>query len=139
MAPEVALDLPYNKSVDVYSFGVLFWQICSLSTPYAGFTSQMHALQVVQKGLRPIPHSTWPYSWVSFMKSAWHSEPSQRPSDIHSPISNMLQQFDFDGLPMEARIRAKTKRRTVTDTVLDVDTRIAKHDGLQKQHDADIV
>ena len=25
MAPEVALDLPYNHSVDVYSFSILVW------------------------------------------------------------------------------------------------------------------
>ena len=26
MAPEVALGNPYNHKVDVYSFGILFWQ-----------------------------------------------------------------------------------------------------------------
>ena len=36
MAPEVALEKPYNSSVDVYSFGILFWQITSLETPFTG-------------------------------------------------------------------------------------------------------
>ena len=27
MAPEVALKLPYNEKVDVYSFGIILWQM----------------------------------------------------------------------------------------------------------------
>ncbi len=27
MAPEVALGNPYNHKVDVYSYGILFWQV----------------------------------------------------------------------------------------------------------------
>lgn len=36
MAPEVALGKPYNLKVDVFSFGILLWQMLSLKTPFAG-------------------------------------------------------------------------------------------------------
>merc|ERR1712183_1116963 len=37
MAPEVAKEQPYNTSVDVYSFAILLWQICTLETPFNDF------------------------------------------------------------------------------------------------------
>ena len=43
MAPEVALGEPYDLRADTYSFSVVFWQICSLTVPYAGHDVQMHA------------------------------------------------------------------------------------------------
>jgi len=33
MAPEVSRNEPYNLSADVYSFGILLWQICTLKDP----------------------------------------------------------------------------------------------------------
>jgi len=33
-APEVQLGRPYSKPSDVYSFGILFWQVASLRIPY---------------------------------------------------------------------------------------------------------
>jgi len=29
MAPEIAKNQPYNFAVDVYSFGIIFWQVCT--------------------------------------------------------------------------------------------------------------
>jgi serine/threonine protein kinase len=34
MAPEVGMEEPYNELCDVYSFGVLFWEMMTLSKPY---------------------------------------------------------------------------------------------------------
>ncbi|ACI65481.1 predicted protein, partial [Phaeodactylum tricornutum CCAP 1055/1] len=36
MAPEVALEKPYNNSVDVYSFAILTWQILEMAMPFEG-------------------------------------------------------------------------------------------------------
>ena len=37
MAPEVAKCKPYNKLADVYSFGILMWQMLSLQVPFQGY------------------------------------------------------------------------------------------------------
>ena len=37
MAPEVALSKPYNESCDLYSLGLLLWQILNLKKPYDEF------------------------------------------------------------------------------------------------------
>jgi serine/threonine protein kinase len=36
MAPEVALNKPYSEKVDIYSFGVILWQLASGVAPFAG-------------------------------------------------------------------------------------------------------
>jgi serine/threonine protein kinase len=36
MAPEVALKLPYTEKVDVYSFGILVWQMGRDRVPFKG-------------------------------------------------------------------------------------------------------
>merc|ERR1719469_1623108 len=53
MAPEVVLCKSYNESADVFSFGILLWQMLSCATPYDGFTVKMYETLVVEKGYRP--------------------------------------------------------------------------------------
>ena len=36
MAPEVALKQPYNEKADVYSFGIMVWQMARDRIPYKG-------------------------------------------------------------------------------------------------------
>ena len=36
MAPEVALRLPYNEKVDVYSYGIMVWQMARDRVPFKG-------------------------------------------------------------------------------------------------------
>jgi serine/threonine protein kinase len=83
MAPEVSLNRPYSLSVDAYSFGVLFWQLCALSVPYSGFSCKMHADLVVGKGYRPTPDASWPESWSLLMSQCWSADARSRPSFEH--------------------------------------------------------
>eukprot|EP00979_Chaetoceros_neogracilis_P001569 scaffold269_cov245-Chaetoceros_neogracile.AAC.18 len=53
MAPEVARRMPYNETVDIYSFAILFWQICSLEVPFASFDVNKHSEFVVHGNERP--------------------------------------------------------------------------------------
>lgn len=47
MAPEVALKKPYNEKVDVYSFGVMLWQMASDDLPFDGLTRAEFMQEVV--------------------------------------------------------------------------------------------
>merc|ERR1712151_724505 len=38
MAPEIIKGEPYNLAVDIYSFGVLLWQMCNLKIPFDDYT-----------------------------------------------------------------------------------------------------
>lgn len=140
MAPEVALDKPYNETVDAYSFGILFWQICSLQTPFAGYNQRMHDEKVVQQGQRPKPHKSWPYSWSGLMEACWEPDISKRPSfrDIVSQLEDTVQLLEQEDGVVPSRaseIKAKKKRKAIKDATLDTDTRLSQ----DKRSEAEIV
>jgi serine/threonine protein kinase len=80
MAPEVARSEPYNLTADVYSFGLLLWQVCSLELPYDGMNRQDHSELVVHGNERPPLDSDWSTPLRILMKRAWEPDPSVRPS-----------------------------------------------------------
>lgn len=80
MAPEVARCEPYNLTADVYSFGLLLWQVCSLMLPYDGMNRRDHAELVVHGNERPEIDSSWSTPLRILIKRAWESDPGGRPS-----------------------------------------------------------
>jgi serine/threonine protein kinase len=53
MAPEVCFNDPYNEKADVYSFGMMLYQVASLVTPFDGYSSYDHEKEVLRGGFRP--------------------------------------------------------------------------------------
>jgi len=160
MAPEVALNRPYSLSVDAYSFGILFWQLCALSTPFSGYSCKMHADLVVGRGYRPNPDDSWPESWSSLMRECWAADHRSRPSFEHilKVVTEELDVLTAEGDSFIAnendkgketeKIRARKPRsfkiRARRDSQrLDVDTRlVTARKGkatTQRKHDAPIV
>ena len=80
MSPEVARSEPYNLTADVYSFGLLLWQVCSLDLPYDGMNRQDHSELVVYGNERPPLDSAWSTPLRILMKRAWEPDPAVRPS-----------------------------------------------------------
>mmetsp|Transcript_19707 Transcript_19707/g.47579 ORF Transcript_19707/g.47579 Transcript_19707/m.47579 type:complete len:431 (-) Transcript_19707:3319-4611(-) len=133
MAPECAKNEPYDQRVDSYSFGILFWQICSLQTPYAGMSTRSHALRVVQQGQRPNPHKSWPSGWTGLMTRCWDSNIATRPNfdEISSFIDEQAEELENNEGEVPTRtsdIKAKKKDKPVMMERLDVDTRISTSD-----------
>jgi len=84
MAPEVAKECPYDLSVDVYSFGILMWELCSLEKPFYGYSSGKHMQLVVLGGERPKMDNAhtqyWPANLQYMLKKCWSSYSQTRPS-----------------------------------------------------------
>ncbi|XP_057817166.1 serine/threonine-protein kinase EDR1 isoform X2 [Cryptomeria japonica] len=80
MAPEVLRNEPSNEKCDVYSFGVILWELATLRMPWSG----MNPMQVVgavgfQNRRLDIPKELDPL--VSrIIWQCWQNEPSLRPS-----------------------------------------------------------
>ncbi|GBG76482.1 hypothetical protein CBR_g22230 [Chara braunii] len=88
MAPEVLRNEPSNEKCDVYSFGVILWELATCQQPWSG----MNAMQVVgavgfQDRRLPIP-DTVDASVGSIIQECWHENPQMRPS-----FSNLMQRL----------------------------------------------
>jgi hypothetical protein len=71
MAPEVALNKPYNENVDVYSMAILSWQMFAMETPFEGYTMRMFNKKVVEEGHRPKVDPAWPSEIQSVLRQGW--------------------------------------------------------------------
>ncbi|TYH17475.1 hypothetical protein ES288_A05G194600v1 [Gossypium darwinii] len=89
MAPEVIEHKPYDHKADVFSFGVVLWEMLTGKLPYENLTPLQAAVGVVQKDLRPvIPQYTRP-KFVELLERCWQQDPSLRPE--FSEITNLLE------------------------------------------------
>ncbi|XP_023291422.2 mitogen-activated protein kinase kinase kinase isoform X3 [Lucilia cuprina] len=103
MPPEVISRGTYSKSSDVWSYGVLLWELITGETPYKGFDSLSVAYGVAVNTLTlPIP-KTCPEAWGKLMKSCWASDPHNRPGfkDILSNLEDIARS-GFTSTPQES-------------------------------------
>lgn len=80
MAPEVLRNEPSNEKCDIYSFGVILWELATMRMPWSG----MNPMQVVgavgyQNKRLDIPQEIDPMV-SNIITDCWDSDPSQRPS-----------------------------------------------------------
>nr|CAB3454279.1 unnamed protein product [Digitaria exilis] len=80
MAPEVIEHLPYDHSADVFSFGIVLWELLTGKLPYEDMTPLQAAVAVVQKDLRPtIAADTHPML-ADLLQRCWQKDPALRPT-----------------------------------------------------------
>jgi serine/threonine protein kinase len=90
MAPEVMESKRYDSKCDVYSFGIILWQLFSGRLPYSDLPG-FNIYSVFQKNVRPniseLPSEVPDYIKVLMSKS-WDPNPDMRPSfqEIHEII-----------------------------------------------------
>ncbi|CAM9587396.1 unnamed protein product [Ectocarpus sp. 12 AP-2014] len=80
MSPQLLLGQPFNKSVDVYAFGVLLWEIFSREIPFNGFEVADIREAVVSGGRPTVPRGDCPHEISSLMCRCWSENPQQRPA-----------------------------------------------------------
>lgn len=87
MAPEVANGLPYNHSCDVYSFGIVFWQILTLKTPFEQYTPKSLREKVYNGPHKRPPirelETTPEFLHQGLLEKCWHKNLYERPHMRH--------------------------------------------------------
>lgn len=80
MAPEVLRNEPSDEKCDVYSYGVVLWELCTMQQPWGG----MNAMQVVgavgfQHRRLDIPNDMDPVI-SDIITKCWQTDPKLRPT-----------------------------------------------------------
>lgn len=80
MAPEVAKRDFYNHKADVYSFGVMLWELVTFTKPFDRMSREEFYEKVVKDGLRPEIGKKFPQDLSRLIQSCWDNDPQVRPS-----------------------------------------------------------
>ena len=90
MVNEVGSGIAYGLEADIYSFGIMLHQICTLKQPYASLRSiEAFRSKVIQGGARPKLSLIKHLKLRALIKSCWAVTPSNRPS--FSEIARILE------------------------------------------------
>jgi len=100
MGPEMFdPDKPTSAAVDIYSFGMVLFELLTRDIPWRGYTAIQVARAVLDKGQRPhIPTTEecpslkgCPEGYIRLMQDCWGQEPSERPkiSDVLARLEKM--------------------------------------------------
>jgi serine/threonine protein kinase len=81
-APEIIRGVKYDERVDVYSFGIIMWQVVTRREPYAGRNFMGVSLDVLE-GRRPAVPNDCPIEIRKMMKRCWHDNRDKRPLMEH--------------------------------------------------------
>jgi len=80
MAPEVVRGKDYTYKADVYSFGIIMWEMLTCETPFNDMTNPYEIMRDVEAGLRPqIPYHNAPKEYIKLMQACWSGEEKDRP------------------------------------------------------------
>ncbi|KAL0356061.1 UNVERIFIED_CONTAM: Serine/threonine/tyrosine-protein kinase HT1 [Sesamum radiatum] len=79
MAPEMIKEKHHTKKVDVYSFGIVLWELLTALTPFDDMTPEQAAFAVCQKNARPPLPTSCPAAFRNLIHRCWSSNPVKRP------------------------------------------------------------
>ncbi|KAJ8337582.1 hypothetical protein SKAU_G00365480 [Synaphobranchus kaupii] len=92
MAPESIFDCVYTVQSDVWSYGILLWEIFSLGkSPYPSILVDTKFYKMIKCGYQMSRPDFAPPEMYSIMKMCWNLEPTDRPT--FSKISQLIQRL----------------------------------------------
>jgi len=123
-APELFVDAetPIGTKADVYSFGIILWELLTCHVPYPEINDLKEIYdEIVIKGKRPPIPDNCPTKLAELMAQCWNADPEARPSFSSILQSHVLDEVIIDEVispPNEAaRVFWKTRIAKVENTV----------------------
>ncbi|KAE8800455.1 Serine/threonine-protein kinase CTR1 [Hordeum vulgare] len=104
MAPEVLRSEPSNEKSDVFSYGVVLWELVTQNIPWDTYnTMQVIGAVGFMDHRLEIPRDVDP-QWASMIQSCWDSDPQRRPSfqELLERLRELQKQYN---------VQAQTKRK----------------------------
>ena len=91
IAPEVISRKEYTFKSDIYSIGMLMWEISSGQPPFSIYEHDLDFAMNIINGMRPKIVPGTPLEYKSLMEQCWDADPSKRPNanTLWKKISNI--------------------------------------------------
>lgn len=113
MAPESIFDCVYTVQSDVWSYGILLWEIFSLGkSPYPSMAVDTRFYKMVKRGYQMSQPDFAPPEIYGIMKMCWNLEPTERPT--FSKICHMIQRLLGDQ-PEQGQLMYQNVQEQVTE------------------------
>ncbi|KAH9101813.1 hypothetical protein AeMF1_021518 [Aphanomyces euteiches] len=108
MAPEVIGHEPYSGKADVYSYGVILWELIAKDQPFKGMTPIQAAFAVARQHLRPAFPEHTPECLRTFVNLCWAQKPHDRPTfavvlDMLPKVQAQMRKLDLHKLNFVSR------------------------------------
>lgn len=107
MAPEVIRNEPCSEKVDIWSYGVVMWELLNCETPYKDVDSNAIIWGVGNNSLHlPVP-ATCPDGFRLLMRQCWSLKPRNRPSFRHILMHLDIAAVEILSTPKESYFAAQ--------------------------------
>ncbi|VDP01298.1 unnamed protein product [Heligmosomoides polygyrus] len=117
MAPEAYKCQKYSEASDVWSFGVVLWELLTRKDPHQGHLPITVAYLVSTTGFDLPIADNCPLKWKSIMQSCWNVEPEKRPTfaellDLFNEYREELERTTFsdEQEALVQKVRADIKK-----------------------------
>ncbi|XP_034037062.1 macrophage colony-stimulating factor 1 receptor isoform X2 [Thalassophryne amazonica] len=118
MAPESIFDCVYTVQSDVWSYGILLWEIFSLGkSPYPSMAVDSSFYKMVKRGYQMSQPDFAPPEIYSIMRMCWNLEPTERPT--FSKINQMIQSLLGDQADQEQLMYQNLEHQLTSDDMCD--------------------
>ncbi|RIA80463.1 kinase-like domain-containing protein [Glomus cerebriforme] len=98
VAPEVLRGKEFTQAADIYSFGIIMWELSSGYRPFAEIPHNLQLALRICDGVRPAIVDGTPKCYKELMQKCWHNNPDERPSsaNIVKVIGEWLNDIEND-------------------------------------------
>ncbi|RHZ79128.1 hypothetical protein Glove_151g88 [Diversispora epigaea] len=118
VAPEVYCGKCYTEKSDIYSIGILMWEVITGKIPYGDhdYENNSHLALAIASGYRPKIYKHIPLEYANLMKQCWDADPDNRPDTrilkktMRSLIKSLYEEIDQE----QSKSKTKNKNKQVT-------------------------
>lgn len=136
MAPEVFEGSNYSEKCDVFSWGIILWEVITRRKPFDEIGGPAFRIMwAVHRGTRPPLIKNLPKPIESLMTRCWSKDPSQRPSmeEIVKIMTHLMKYFPGSEEPLQYPYQysdeGQSNSATSTGSIMDYTSTSNRNDG----------